>query len=133
MHVRIWRCEHAMFCVKILMYKISVCLSLSVSLSVCLFHQTLPVWLNTDIKQAMLLRGKCRKQNKFVEYKQQRNRVNYRERKPRNNILMSLPEIKQIYHPCGELSTHSLKATALQTIIFHQNSHQMSLTPTSYL
>ena len=42
---------------------------------------------------------------------------------------MTLPEIKQIYHPCGELSTHSLKATALQTIIFHRNSHQMELTP----
>ena len=40
-------------------------------------HQTLPSWLNTDIKQAMLLRDKCRKQKKFVEYKQQRNRVNY--------------------------------------------------------
>ena len=33
--------------------------------------------LNTDIKQAMLLRDKCRKQKKFVEYKQQRKRVNY--------------------------------------------------------
>ena len=32
---------------------------------------------------------------------------------------MTLPEIKQMYHPCGELSTHSLKATALQTINFH--------------
>ena len=40
-------------------------------------HQTLPPWLNTDIKQAMLLRDKCKKQKKFVEYKQQRNRVNY--------------------------------------------------------
>ena len=40
-------------------------------------QQTLPPWLNTDIKQAMLLRDKCRKQKKFVEYKQQRNRVNY--------------------------------------------------------
>ena len=29
-------------------------------------HQTLPSWLNTDIKQAMLLRDKCRKQKKFV-------------------------------------------------------------------
>ena len=48
------------------MYKISVCLFLSVSLSlsVCLSHQTLSLWLNTDIKQAMLLRGKCRKQKK---------------------------------------------------------------------
>ena len=97
-------------------------------------QQTLPPWLNTDIKQAMLLRDKCRKQKKFVEYKQQRNRVNYLvKKKPRKNILMTLPEIKQIYHPCGQLSTHSLKATALQTIIFHRNSHQMSLTPTSYL
>ena len=40
-------------------------------------HQTLLPWLNADIKQAMLLRDKCRKQKKFVEYKQQRNRVNY--------------------------------------------------------
>ena len=40
-------------------------------------HQTLLPWHNTDIKQAMLLRDKCRKQKKFVEYKQQRNRVNY--------------------------------------------------------
>ena len=39
-------------------------------------HQTLPPWMNTDIKQAMLLRDKCRKQKKFVEYKQQRNRFN---------------------------------------------------------
>ena len=36
-------------------------------------QQTLPPWLNTEIKQVMLLRDKCRKQNKFVEYKQQRN------------------------------------------------------------
>ena len=47
-------------------------------------HQTLPPWLNTDIKQAMLLRDKCRKQKKFVEYKQQRNRVNYLEREAKN-------------------------------------------------
>jgi len=40
-------------------------------------HQTLPQWLNTDIKQAMLLRDKCRKQIKFVEYKQQLNCVNF--------------------------------------------------------
>ena len=40
-------------------------------------QQTLPPWLNTDIKQAMLLRDKCSKQKKFVEYKQQRNRVIY--------------------------------------------------------
>ena len=40
-------------------------------------HQTLPPSLNTDVKQAMLLRDKFRKQKKFVEYKPQRNRVNY--------------------------------------------------------
>ena len=40
-------------------------------------HQILPPWLNTDIEQAMLLRDTFRKQKKFVEYKQQRNRVNY--------------------------------------------------------
>ena len=39
--------------------------------------QTLPPRLNTDIKQAMLLRDKIRKPKKFVEYKQQRNHVNY--------------------------------------------------------
>ena len=40
-------------------------------------HQTLPPSLNTDVKQAMLLRDKFRKQKTFLEYKQQRNRVNY--------------------------------------------------------
>ena len=72
-------------------------------------HQTLPPWLNTDIKQAMLLRDKCRKQKKFVEYKQQRNRVNYLVREAKIIFLMTLPEIKQIYHPCGELSTQPCK------------------------
>ena len=72
-------------------------------------HQTLPPWLNTDIKQAMLLRNKRRKQKKFVEYKQQRNRVNFLVREPRKNILMTLPEIKQIYQTCGELLTCSLR------------------------
>ena len=78
-------------------------------------HQTLPPWQNTDIKQAMLLRDKFRNQKKFVEYKQQRNCVNYlvREGKKKNVMLMTLQAIKQIYHPCGERSTHSLKATAL--------------------
>ena len=52
-------------------------------------HQTLPPWLNTDIKQAMLLRDRCRKERKFVEYKQQRNRVNYLVREARKNILMT--------------------------------------------
>ena len=33
-------------------------------------HQTLPPWLNTDIKQAMLLRDKFRKQKKCMDYKQ---------------------------------------------------------------
>ena len=28
-------------------------------------HQTLPPWLNTDIKQAMLLRDKCRNKKDF--------------------------------------------------------------------
>ena len=37
-------------------------------------YQTLLPWLNTGIKQAMLLKDKCRQQKKFVEYKQQRNR-----------------------------------------------------------
>ena len=109
-----------------------VSVSLCLCLCLCLSHQTFPLWLNTNIKQAMLLRGKCIKQNKFVEYKQQRNRVNYCVREPRKNILMTVPEIKQIYHPCGELSTLT-KGHSLQTIIFHQNSHQTSLTPTSYL
>ena len=40
-------------------------------------QNTLPSWLNTDIKQALLLRDKHRKQKKFVENKQQRDRVNY--------------------------------------------------------
>ena len=67
-------------------------------------NQTLPPWLNTDTKQAMLLRDKCRKQKKFVEYKQQRNRVNYLVKEAKIIIfLMTLPEIKQIYHPCGDL------------------------------
>ena len=85
-------------------------------------HQTLPPWLNTDIKQAMLLRDKSRKQNKFVEYNQQRNRVNCEgsQEKYFNDLAGNKAGI---YHPCGELSTHSLKAIALQTIIFNQNSH----------
>ena len=33
-------------------------------------HQTLPPWLNTDIKQAILLRDKFRKQKKCMDYKQ---------------------------------------------------------------
>ena len=58
-------------------------------------HQNLPPWLNADIKQAMLLRDKCRKQKKFVEYKQQRNRVNCIVREAKiffNFFLMTLPE-----------------------------------------
>ena len=53
-------------------------------------HQTLPPWLNTDIKQAMLLRNKCRKQKKFVEYKQQRNRVNYLVREAKKKYFNDL-------------------------------------------
>ena len=33
-------------------------------------HQTLPPWLNTDIKQAILLRENFRKQKKCTDYKQ---------------------------------------------------------------
>ena len=54
-------------------------------------HQTLPPCLNSDIKQAF---------------------VNYLVGEAKKNILMTLPEIKQLYYPCRELSTHSLKATA---------------------
>ena len=50
----------------------------------------LPPWLNTDIKQAMLLRDKCRKQKKFVEYKQQRNRVNYLVREAKKKCFNDL-------------------------------------------
>ena len=50
-------------------------------------QQTLPPWLKTDIKQDMLLRDKCRKQNKFVEYKQQPNRVNYLVREAKKKIF----------------------------------------------
>ena len=53
-------------------------------------HQTLPPWLNTDIKQAMLLGDKCRKQKKFVQYKQQRNRVNYLVREAMNKYFNDL-------------------------------------------
>ena len=53
-------------------------------------QQTLPPWLNTDIKQAMLLRDKCRKQKKFVEYKQQRNRVNYLVREAKKKYFNDL-------------------------------------------
>ena len=53
-------------------------------------HQTLPTWLNADIKQAMLLRDKCRKQKEFVEYKQQRNRVNYLVREAKKKYFNDL-------------------------------------------
>ena len=53
-------------------------------------QQILPPWLNTDIKQAMLLRDKCRKQKKFVEYKQQRNRVNYLVREAKKKYFNDL-------------------------------------------
>ena len=57
-------------------------------------HQTLPPWLNTDIKQTMLLRVKFRKQKKFVEYKQQRNRVSYLVREAKKKYLMTLQAIR---------------------------------------
>ena len=50
-------------------------------------HQTLPPWLNTDIKQTILLRDKSRKQKKFLEHKQQRNRVNYLVRGSQEEIF----------------------------------------------
>ena len=53
-------------------------------------HQTLPLWLNTDTKQVILLRDKCRKQRKFVEYKQQRNRVNYLVREAKKTYFNDL-------------------------------------------
>ena len=52
-------------------------------------QQTLPPLLNTEIKQAMLLRDKCRKQKKFVEYKQQRNRVSYLAREAKINFCFN--------------------------------------------
>ena len=40
--------------------------------------------------QAVLLRDKCRKQKKFVEYKQQRNRVNYLVREAKKKYFNDL-------------------------------------------
>ena len=53
-------------------------------------HQNPSPWLNTNIMQAMLLRDKCRKQKKFVEYKQQRNRVNYLVREAKKKYFNDL-------------------------------------------
>jgi len=96
-------------------------------------HQTLPPWLNADIKQAMLLRDKCRKQKKFVEYKQQRNRVNYLVREAKKKYFNDLAGNKAVILSMWRTINTLTKGHSLQTIIFHQNSHQTSLTPTSYL
>ena len=95
-------------------------------------HQTLP-WLNADIKQAMLLRDKCRTQKKFVEYKQQRNRVNYLVREAKKKYFNDLVGNKAVILPMWKTINTLTKGHSLQTIIFHQNSHQTSVTPTSYL
>ena len=96
-------------------------------------HQTLPPWLNSGTKQAMLLRDKCRKQKKFVEYKQQRNRVNYLVREAKKKYFTDLAgntaDISSMWRAINTLT----KGHSLQTIIFHQNSHQTSLTPISDL
>ena len=42
----------------------------------------------------MLLRDKFRKQKKFVEYKQQRNRVSYLVREAKKKYLMTLQAIR---------------------------------------
>ena len=52
-------------------------------------HQT-PTWLNTDVKQAMLLKDKLTNQKKFVECKQQRNRVNYLVREAKKKYFQDL-------------------------------------------
>ena len=94
-------------------------------------HQTLPLRLKTDIKQAMLLRDKIRKPNKFVEYKQQRNHVNYlvREAKKKyfNDLAGNKADISSMWRATNTLITgHSLVNT-------NQNSHQTSSTPILYL
>ena len=74
-------------------------------------HQTLPPSLNTDVKQAMLLRDKFRKQKKFVEYKQQRNRVNYLVREANKkyfNDLAGEADVSSMWR-----ATNTLKVTAL--------------------
>ena len=96
-------------------------------------HQTLLPWLNADINQAMLLKDKCRKQKKFVEYKQQRNRVNYLVREAKKKYFNDLAGNKAVILSMWRTINTLTKGHSLQTIIFHQNSHQTSLTPTSYL
>ena len=96
-------------------------------------HQTLPPWLNTDIKQAMLLRDKCRKQKKFVEYKRQRNgfKCLVRETKKKyfNDLAGNKADISSMWRAINTLT----KGHSPANNIFHQNSHQPYLTPTSYL
>ena len=70
-------------------------------------HQILPPWLNTDIKQAMLLRDKFRKQKKFVEYKQQRHRVNYLVREAKKKYFNDLADNKaDVIHVESDQHTH---------------------------
>ena len=71
-------------------------------------QKTLPPCLNTDIKQAMLLRDKCRKQKKFVEYKQQRNRVNYLVREAKiiffNDLAGNKADISSMWRAINTLT-----------------------------
>ena len=85
-------------------------------------QQTLPPWLNTDIKQAMLLRDKCRKQKKFVEYKQQRNRVNYLVREAKKKYFNDLAGNKaDINNMCKTVSRNIFLLSKLSQIV-SQNS-----------
>ena len=82
-------------------------------------HPTLPGWLSTEIKEAMSIRDKLKKERNFTEYKQQRNKVTQLVRSAKKAFFEQLidndnGDTAVIWRAMNELTNKSHKPSSAQ-------------------
>ena len=85
-------------------------------------HPTLPGWLSAEIKEAMSIRDKLKKEKKFTEYKHQRNKVTQLVRSAKKAFFEKLidndnGDTAAIWRAMNELTNRSHKPTYAHTNI----------------